>query len=213
MVVYFDANATEGMDSQYDAMKLINTDLNVPNLYSVDTVDFSSLSINGLPPLPDTLYQVPLGLKIYRDGTIIFGLQNADPKTASKGITLYDATTGIQQNLLSGNRYMVALTQGSYQNRFYLDFGSSTTGLPKHEIGSPFRVYSSRGMLIVDVAELPGNDANLTVYNLIGQPLLKEKIYEPGHYEYNTGLKDGLYIVSIYSGNDRFSVKLFIKGE
>jgi hypothetical protein len=41
-------------------------------------------------------------------------------------------------------------------------------------------------------------------------PLIK-KYYEPGYYELNPGLKNGVYIVSFLSGTKRCSKKIFIQ--
>ena len=47
-VIYFVDNAETSFDNKFDALKLMNTDLNVPNLYGVGS-DGSKLSINALP--------------------------------------------------------------------------------------------------------------------------------------------------------------------
>ena len=72
MLVYIDDKATAEFDSDYDALKLFNTDLNVPNIFSVSPEDYR-LSINGLPPLTDSYLRIPLGLKANTAGTVYSG--------------------------------------------------------------------------------------------------------------------------------------------
>ena len=63
MVIYFDEKAGKGFDSNLDALKLMNTDYTVPNLYALGT-DGSKLSIDALPELrQDTICSIPLGHK------------------------------------------------------------------------------------------------------------------------------------------------------
>ena len=36
-IIYFDENSTDGFDSQLDALKLLNTDFSVANLYTISS--------------------------------------------------------------------------------------------------------------------------------------------------------------------------------
>ena len=71
MVIYFDEKAQTGFDTYLDALKLMNTDYNVPNLYASGT-DGTKLSIDALPESQDSLRSIPLGLKTNIDGNIVF---------------------------------------------------------------------------------------------------------------------------------------------
>ena len=76
MVIYFDEKGGTGFDPEIDALKLMNTDNSVPNLYSLGT-DGKKLSINALPEISATLYQVPLGLSTKIDGYVVFRILDA----------------------------------------------------------------------------------------------------------------------------------------
>jgi hypothetical protein len=212
MVIYFDGQSTEAFDGKFDALKLMNTDLKVPNLYSV-LPDGSKLSINAIPVTYDTL-RVALGLKANRAGTVAFKLLNAEGTVTSRGITLFDAATGVRQSLLNGNEYFVTLSTGEYLNRFYLNLGSLTTGISEIEQTNPgFSIYSSGGVLKVNIEKLSGNNGKLIIYNIIGETLFTEKIDGPGYYEFSPILKDGIYIATIISGGTRISSKVYIRGK
>ena len=60
-----------------DALKLMNTDLNVPNLYAV-TPQTDLLSISALPLPADSITRVPLGIKTEKAGWVILSAANLD---------------------------------------------------------------------------------------------------------------------------------------
>ncbi|MDM8003005.1 MAG: hypothetical protein QUS66_08855, partial [Bacteroidota bacterium] len=84
-VIYFDEQATPEYDGQFDALKLLNTDTNVPSLFSV-TPGASRLSINGMPPPGGKTLLVPLGIITQVDGNIRFRISALDPSLASMKI-------------------------------------------------------------------------------------------------------------------------------
>ena len=122
VVIYFDDKATNEFDGQLDALKLMNTDFMVPNLYAVGSDGFK-LSISALPVILDTLYTVPLGLKINRDGIVIFKIRSLEGNLTDMEIFLSDITAKSEQDLLSGKDYRLDLTEGIYENRFFLQHG------------------------------------------------------------------------------------------
>ena len=53
----------------------------------------------------------------------------------------------------------------------------------------------------------------IAVYNLTGQVIFTEKVYNTGYHEFNPGTFDGIYIVSYTCGTKRSSKKLFIQNQ
>jgi hypothetical protein len=213
VVIYFDEKATDKFDGQLDALKLMNTDLMVPNLYTVGS-DGVKLSISALPVISDTLYKVPLGLKINRDGKIIFKICTLEGNLADMDIYISDIVAKIEQDLLSDKDYRLDLTTGQYENRFFLNFHNNGTGITDYTVGSDlFSIYCSHGILKLEINSLPGADATLIICDLIGQILSVKKFYEPGYYEFNPGIKNGIYIASFFSGTGKCSKKIFIQNQ
>ncbi len=210
VVIYFDEKATDKFDGQLDALKLMNTDFMVPNLYTVGS-DGVKLSITALPVISDTLYKVPLGLKINRDGRIIFKIRALEGNLADIEIYISDIVAKIDQDLLSDKDYRLDLKTGQYENRFFLNFRNIGTGIPDFTAGDDlFSVYCSHGILKLEINTLPAAEGTLIISNLTGQIPLIKKYYEPGYYELNPGLKNGVYIVSLLSGTKRCSKKIFV---
>jgi hypothetical protein len=211
VVIYFDENGAAAFDKDLDALKLFNTDLAVPNLYTV-SADGNKLSINALPLLNGDLCTIPLGLKLNRQGTIVFRIKDEDQSLFSRKIYLTDMVTGTQQDLQSGKEFKIALETGEYTNRFYLNFETITTGnhdnLPDD---SQFSIYSTNGILKSEIGVVSGDYGTLRVYNLAGQLVFISKVYSTGYHEFGTDLTEGIYIVNYISGTFNQSRKLFIE--
>jgi len=74
-VIYFDESAPKTFDEQLDALKLMNTNSDVPSLYSVSP-DSAKLSIRALTYPVDSLTVLPLGLKTEKEGWITFNAKD-----------------------------------------------------------------------------------------------------------------------------------------
>lgn len=211
VVIYFDEKATDLFDGQLDALKLMNTDFMVPNLYAVGS-DGAKFSISALPIISDTLLRVPLGLKLNRDGNVIFKISTLEGDLTEMEIYFSDIETGMKQSLLHNDQYEVSLDYGQYENRFFLNFRNIWTGIPEYPLTDDlFNIYCSHGILKLEIITLPGADGTLMITNLTGQILVVKNYYEPGYYELNPGLKNGIYLVSFFSGQKRSSQKIFIQ--
>jgi hypothetical protein len=211
VVIYFDEKAVEGFDSNLDALKLMNTDFKVPNIYAV-SANGRKLSISGIPFIPDTLRNVPLGLKINKDGFVIFRILDIEGMFSEMGISLTDNVTGIEQNLLPDNEYSIYLAAGEYQNRFFLNLSNVSTGISgKTNDDDLIRIYSSHGVIKAEINSPPGENGILKLYDLTGQVIFIRNIYAPGYYEFNPVINVGVYIVSYISGTRRSTKKIFIQ--
>ncbi len=210
-VIYFDEKATDEFDSQLDGLKLMNTDLNVPNLYSVNSSG-AKLSVGAKPVMKDDSCTIPLGLKLNREveATVVFRLVDVDPSFSGMKIYLSDTIAGVEQDLLGDKEYRITLAKGEYVNRFFLNMSSRTTDI-NDEIKSEsdmFSIYSSHGELKAEIKELIGNDGRLILSNLTGQVLFIHEVSYTGHLEFNPGLKDGIYIVTYITGTKKSSKKI-----
>jgi hypothetical protein len=211
VVIYFDEKALNAFDGQLDALKLMNTDLKVPNLYAMSS-DGKKLSISALPFSSDTLCEVPLGLKTNKTGSVIFRIRDIEGTFSEMGISFSDKVTGIDQDLLPDNEYSIYLVAGEYQNRFFLNLSNVSTGISGATTDNNlFNIYSSHGILKADIFSLPGGNGILRLFDLTGQLIFIRNIYAPGHYEFNPAINEGIYIASYISGSKRSIKKIFIQ--
>jgi len=212
-VVYFDQKATNEFDGQLDALKLMNTDLCVPNVYVV-TPSGRKISIKACPYATDTTYIIPLGLKINQAGDVIFRIHDIEGTFSEMRISLIDNVIGTEQDLLNNQEYKVSLSVGEYQNRFFLNFSNSITDIPDNFPGPDlFSIYYSKGVVKVKINNLQGGEGSLMICNLLGQTLYIHKIYGEGYHEFSIYLKDGIYITTFISGTKRSSKKIFIQNQ
>jgi hypothetical protein len=211
-VIYYDEKADPEFDSQLDALKILNTDLKVPNLYSV-SAGGSKQSISAVSFTSEKDFSVPLGVKANKAGTIEFSIEDVDGIYKDMRIFILDKLTGTEQELGKNNDYKVSLAIGEYLNRFYLNFYSSSTGLPDPQpvSNSDFNIYSYQGNINTEINTISGNKGTLILTNLLGQKVFESEIHETGYFEFSPGLKDGIYIATYTSGNFRSSKKLLIK--
>ena len=209
-VIYFDEKAETAFDSKLDALKLMNTDLKVPNFYAFGS-DGSKLSIDALPATLISGCSVPLGIKMSRTGNVILSVSHLDPLLTITSIFLSDITAGVNQDLLPGNEYTLPLAAGEYTNRFFLYINSIPTDIAGvNSDDYLFRTYYSMGVLRADINLGDLKNGTLVVTNLTGRKIFIREIYDSGHYEFAQEIQPGIYIVTLNSGNRRISRKIFV---
>ncbi|MFO7574374.1 MAG: DUF2341 domain-containing protein, partial [Bacteroidales bacterium] len=209
MVIYLDEKASTEFDVTLDALKLFNTDADVPNFYSFGS-DGLRLSINGLPLEVTDTGTIALGIRTYIDGEILLKLRDAEGLFASEKVYLFDSGTGIRTEMESDSDYKVFLPAGDYDTRFFIQFSGTATNLSDVEVMT-FFVYQSGGVIRARISGIVNNRGTLMINNLMGQRMFVSTVYEDGYHEITPVLKSGIYIVSFVTGNRRVSQKIFIK--
>jgi hypothetical protein len=210
LVLYFSEGATSQFESELDALKLFNTDLSKPNIY-VAAEDGTKQSITAMPELQE-FTSIPLGLKLNRQGNIIFRIAHIDDSFNGLKIVLADVAAGIEQDLQPDKTYTLSLDKGEYTGRFFLNITANATGdndIPTAE--DKFSVFSTNGILRAQIGIINGNRGTLRVYNLTGQLMFLENVYDIGYHEFNTRLKNGIYVVTYTTGTYSISKKLYIE--
>jgi len=211
-VIYLNEKASVEFDSQFDALKMYNSDYNVPNIYSV-TPGGVKLSINALPYISEADFSVPVGLKVTRNGIVVFKLIDLQGSLSDMRVFIYDKLTGEEKELNSESYYSSTLTAGEYLGRFFLRLYHSTTNLPEDKLPDSeiFSVYSSHSILKTEINQLSGSRGTLIVTNILGQKVYETEIHETGYFEFSPGLRGGVYIVTYNTGTIRSLKKLLMK--
>jgi len=210
LVIYIHNMASEYFDPDLEALKILNTDFQVPNLYSM-VMDNKKLSINAIPDNFESTQVIPLGLKINRNGQIDFRIIDLDAYFDEMDIVLHDNLTDTRQSLKDDSLYSLNLDAGEYHGRFYLEILSMTTGIEdpvsQDEL---FDVYSSNKLLKTNIYVVKGNEGILSVFNITGQLVYKQVIRQPGYYEYRAPSHRGIYIINYRTVDRTSSRKIFI---
>ena len=207
VVIYFDEGATSFFDKESDALKLMNTDIKSPNLYSLSE-DSKQLSINAIP-YPDSISVVPLGLKTEQDGLISFQAAQIENMPSGLQIYLSDKRTGINTDLLKSGGYNLNFSAGLDESRFSLVFSKRVLP-PNQNENTKFIVYPSGGKLMVSFTGTSGEKGDLVVYNMMGQDIFRRQLTGTGIHELDPQVSAGVYVVIIYSGQTIYSKKVII---
>lgn len=210
VTIYFDDGATAGFNMETDALKLMNTDENIPNIYS-HAADNVLLSINAMPGTPGEVAVIPVGVITQRSGWLTFNASEILNVDDSLNVYFYDAEKRMNYNLRDKPECKIYLDKGTYNSRFSIRF--STEELPFVTDTDQFGVYGYGNTTYIYHKLKDGETGELTVTNLQGQLLHKEYLKGSGSKEIRLNNGAGIYVVTLRSSSGVFSKKLFLNGE
>ena len=209
---YFKAGVDGAFDKEQDALKLMNTHTGIPNLYAIAT-ETARLSIYALPNTFDSVETVPLGLITAQDGWISFKASDIENMPAGLYVYLSDTKTGIKQDLLNAPPYRLYLASGEYKNRFFLNFSTkepTAGGSPGTPANGPFQAYSTGGTLFVNGNLNPGEKAEVRVFDMQGQLVLRGEISGSSYQQFHPNVATGIYLVSFFAMEGTQTKKILI---
>lgn len=184
VVVYFKEGTTGVFNNKMDALKLMNTDPQVPSLYAISS-DAARLSIKAVSYFPDSTDILPLGLSTKKAGWVTFNAPSLERIPDGLHIYLSDAATGIKKDLERDPAYRLYLNAGDYEGRFSLIFGRKDTIY--QPANAEFNAYGAGGRMHVYLDLAPGEKGGLIIRNILGQVVWRRDIVSSGHYESDTG--------------------------
>ncbi len=205
MVIYFDDQATGQFDNNLDALKLMNTDIEVPNLYSVSP-DQRILSIQAVMPAADSFTIVPLGLSTGRDGLVTINTRSFENIPAGVHVWFYDTKTGVSHDIQSVPQYNINLAAGKYEGRFFLMFTNGEK-IVIPPVNGELNAYTQGHNLFVYLTYGTGE---LVITNVGGQVIARQELSGSGFHEVTLNVSTGVYIATLYSGMGKQSKKIFI---
>ena len=207
VVIYFDNTGTASFNNELDALKLMNTDVKTPNFYAF-SADANRLAIRAIP-YPSSISEVSLGLKTEQDGWVSVQAIQIENLPSDLHIYLSDKKAGIYTNLLESDTYKFNKAAGQEDDRFKLIFSKSVLSTnPVSNTG--FVAYASGGKLVVSFSGSEGGQGQLVVCNMLGQEIFRRQLTGTGIHEFDDRLRDGVYVVSFYSGKSVYSKKVII---
>ena len=116
-VIIFGAQNTD-----FGVGKLMNTDDNVPNIYSVSMNQ--ELAMQGISELKNDML-IPLGFDVNTTGNYTINASEILNFPAGTHVYLEDLKNNVSQDLTINPNYTFAINKGDEGNRFYLKFVSS----------------------------------------------------------------------------------------
>jgi hypothetical protein len=208
IVIFFAPNFTsDNYDELTDARKMFAINSDHSFLYSIAGND--KLSMNGLGEF-NMDKQIPLGIKVNAAGSHQITATDFSNFATSAMIYLYDAETGIVQNLRSNPTYTVTLPAGTCEGRFFIQFtpavkltsqNATCTGAD----GKVSLTYNSSALLQVSIKNQIGNVV-ATLLNFNGQQTINN--FEAGNYEVTYTHANGFISVDYFTINGNTPVSL-----
>jgi hypothetical protein len=207
-VIYFDEQAGGGYEQGRDALKILNTDKQVPSLYMLDGME--QLSISAMRSPDDSLYVVPLGVKA--DATDYVRIKAATIANMPEDLKIYlaDAYTGTLHNLRQNVAYTALLKEKEDNTRFSVVFSKSELPSGSLIMSKQLNVHSRDGKLYVYLNIPTGGAGELAIHNTAGQQMAKYTLSGYGYHEVEAPFASGVYIVSFYSARGKFTNKLML---
>lgn len=196
-VIYFDEKASKSFDKSYDALKLMNTDERVPNLYVISP-EKQNMSISAMPTPVDSLDIVPLGLEVGKDGYISLHAITVSNMPAGLYAYLADKELKTMEDIQSGLVNKLYFTKGSYRDRFSIVFSKKAL-LPQTVISEGLNAYSNGKSLVVYLNLTTGSEGELVIKNIVGQSIIQTTLTGYGYHDTQLPISSGIYIVSFYA--------------
>jgi hypothetical protein len=201
--IRFIDGATTDFNGELDAYKLLGGPA-TPNLYT--KAGDIRMSVNSLP-MSELSGSVPLGLLTAVPGTYTLSAEGLNSFTHATGITLEDKKTGLLQELNNNPVYTFTVSENDEPDRFVLHF-LDVTALPEAKTNNTFAVTRQSGS--ITVITQPGTKADITISNIMGQPLMRTRA-QGSHTSMDvSSLPDGVYIVSLSNNTFRESKKIIL---
>ncbi len=209
LVVYVDDRATLAFNREFDAIKLMNTNEQIPNIYSMG-IDASKLVINALPKV-DTSTVIPLGLQTSKDGVVTFNLRNLEQWPYNIHLYLVDNEMGTSHDLQQNPKFSVSLKQGTYENRFSLRCTPLSVASGKTNVNNDiYTVYNSGRNLFVHIKLVNDQKGDLIISNMQGTLISRKAINGNGDYTLDGRMGEAIYVVSFITANATYSKKIFL---
>lgn len=206
-VVYFVDESSVRFENKWDALKIMNTDDYVPNIYIVSSNN-AKQSIAAMPYPEDDLTLIPLGVLSKRKAWMRLFLKETINIPEDVFLYLYDVKTGYHP-LRDQQECLVYLDSNEYKGRFYLVFSKKDIQYIPEE-SDMFYAYTSNAKLFVYLSNQVALESNLYVRNLLGQVVFNKKISGLGYHEIDLNLNTGIYIIQLESNNNKYSKKVFV---
>jgi hypothetical protein len=206
LALYFVENAIPGFDSGLDAVKLENTDPDVPDFYAITDCN-RRLSVGAWPR--SQTHEIPLGIKTEKQGMFTFSLVSEENLPQGKRVYLKDKANGTVQDLRLKSAYKTSLAAGEVNERFALLL--SDYDLSQETFGSGSADALVKEGLIYAIIRLRDEQVEVRLHNMAGQQLMERTLYGEGEHRLGQAPAPGVYIMSVFTGMGTISKKIMVQ--
>jgi hypothetical protein len=199
-VIYFNENATIGLDYDYDAYKMMAD--SAPQTYTL--LADEKMAINAYNN-PIQTPSVILGVSAPAEGDYTITASNIESFDASTPIFLEDIVTGQVINLREVNSYTFTAGEGTAE-RFVVHF-TEVQGIGDPSYGKVNSIYAVDHNIYVDFIAMKGQ---ITIYNILGKEI-SSAAARNGLNMISVPQGNAVYIVKVISDNATVTKKVFVK--
>lgn len=210
VVLYFDPYSSPSFEKEKDALKLRNTNINVPNIYFISPGK-EELSISAIPGLNNKFSEkIPVGMQVEKSGKISIGIRDLMNLHENFSVYLIDGQKRIATNLTEKD-YSFQIDKGKYNSRFYIAFSVNSDLKQVIPTEDPFSLMSGPAEIGIRM-KLPENENGLLRVSTINGKLLEVRKVKGEEEIRIKGIKsNGVYLVSYMSGKKQFSKKVIVR--
>ena len=211
-VIWFNENATNGFDEDYDAPKLLPSSGDYDQVYS--QVGTEKFGINGIA-LPAESVTIPIAVEILKSGSDYKIIASQMQGLEGYVVTLTDKMNSdftIKLNNTSG--YSFSSAAGTFADRFLLTISTAKSAVSDVIIpDKSFNVYVFDKELNVQLlnSTLDGKQGTINIYDLMGRKVLSQNNVEWTYGDLKKiqlGVPQGIYLVEIKTEIQRFVTKI-----
>ena len=206
IVVRFNDGYSSSFENPGDVQKMYGGE-EAPQLSSVSS-DNINLCINSMP-LTGGEVIVPLNFSVKSATNVTFTATGIETFKTSVPIYLEDQALNKIVNLRSDPVYNFSYSTADAIDRFRLRFVgiNGTNELTSVNV----KTFISNGKIYIDASSLEGRNANINVYNSIGQLISSDQQLINGVVNIDAPKNSGIYIIDISSMDQHFVTKVFNK--
>lgn len=206
-LIYFNENATNSYDA-YDSPKMSNGSASIPEIYT--KAGNEKLVINGLKNLENSI-EIPLGFTTGQSNTFSIKATELSNFSSDIKVIIIDKVKNEQQELNLNDAYVFSSDAVTTDSRFAIAFKMQYITTDFENITIPVEIYTDNNKHIV-INKLALSEAvnNVSVYNIMGQQILKLNLQQPLTVIENNFIA-GIYLVMIEVGNEKLIRKVVIK--
>jgi hypothetical protein len=204
--IRFDADASDGFDSQFDAFKMFAAENTYPQIYTQIAAD--NISINSFSELTGQR-TIPMGFKSSLSGQFTFTADMVSGFIAD-GFSVYleDLLSGAFQDLSQNNTYTFASGVTTGVNRFVIHINPILTNTTDNE-DSPIQIFAFQNEIHLTAPEIL--NGQLVVYDMLGQVVVSKAVSGSTSYMLQMGTESGVYLVKYCSKDANMVKKIVLK--
>lgn len=198
-VIYFNENATTGLDYDFDAHKMMADE--APQAYTM--LAGEKMAINTFNNITET-NSVMLGVFAPVAGDYTITAANIESFDATTPLFLEDIVTGIVINLRQVNSYSFTADAGTSE-RFVVHF-TEVQGIDDPSNGEVKGIYAANHNIYVDFTSVKGE---ISIYNILGKEI-SHSVASNGLNVIPVSQGNSVYIVKVISNNVAVTKKVFV---